>query len=111
MLLLSKRLDVRHIDHMALKTPYYYVRLADPLSSDEWFAVVGRMKNYMLAHGFEIDEFGDSDETDREAVRAEGASADFERQVVFPKSAEWKSLLRTFFAAEALAITKLEIEE
>ncbi len=96
---------------MALHTPYYHVQLAQSLPSDEWFAVVHRLKRYMGSHGFEIDEFGDSSPEDREAVQADGTSSDFEGQIIFPLSPEWKTLLRTFFVAEGLPITKIEMQD
>jgi hypothetical protein len=70
---------------MPMGTPHYYVKVARALPSDEWFAVVARIKTYMNTHGFEFDEFGDSDESDRQAVWSQGVSCEFEGQVVYPK--------------------------
>jgi hypothetical protein len=66
------------------------------VSSDDYFAIVLRMKTYMVARGFELDEFGDTDEADRRAVRDQVKIIDFEGQVVYPPSDAWRTLLPAF---------------
>jgi len=92
-------------------TPHYFVKVATKLPSEEWFRVVARFKADMTAHGFRVDEFGDTTEVDREAVRRQGGSDTFEGQVVFPSSKEWEVQIPKFFEAEGLDIVELALDD
>lgn len=101
---------IQSVTMTASSTPHYYIRLAHPLSADEWFRVVSRLKRHMHERGFEIDEFGDSHASDREAVRRAGQTAEFEGQVVYPSSATWSDGLLDFFSSERLEVSQSEFD-
>lgn len=89
-------------------TPHYYVELASALSPDEWLRTVGRLKSRMHALGYEFVDFGDADESDRQAIRDAGGSAIFEGQVIQPVDEGWQRHLSAFFADQGLAVKTFE---
>lgn len=93
-----------------MNTPHYYVQLAEPVSSQDWFEIVLRFKHHMQRQGFEIDEFGDTHESDRDAVRAAGSTTEFEGQGVFPTSDMWQEAMLEFFRIEGLPVAESEFE-
>ena len=95
----------------SLGTPHYYIRLGQRLPAEAYFVAVGRLKGYMKARGFELDEFGDTDEADREAVRREGYSDCFEGQVVFPSSEAWIAALLEFLDSEGLETRETRFDD
>jgi hypothetical protein len=93
-----------------MRTPHYYVRLDKRLDPDVWLETAAALKQYMRAQGFELDEFGDSDETDREAVRASGPTNEFEGQVVAPATEAWQEDIVAFFRKRLLDVVESEFD-
>jgi hypothetical protein len=88
---------------------HYYVKLSKPLSVAKWFETVEAMKRWALTYGYEIDEFGDCHEVNREVTRKRGEVEEFEGLLIQtrPKAS---IDLEIFFSNRSLVIEHSEFD-
>lgn len=88
---------------------HYYVKLSKPLSVAKWFQTVKEMKRWVRIYGYEIDEFGDCHESDREAIRERGSVDEFEGLLIQTRP-DASIDLATFFSNKRLGIEHCELD-